>query len=285
MSHADESLRKLVSPSHYNFEAHEALACLTAYAVTQQSARALMGFLLDLDEPTDLAVSRYCARHDGFRPVENIEQISNQADEWLDDKGSTTVEELETRCFSDDIGNSSKTLSTSEDRTSSDEPSLPSPKTESNISDIDDTSLSFSPHHVLIPRIPPFQEVSTFFQDLDLPESSPDQGNLVPPDNTPALSNHTTADDSQLFPNTPIPARLPNNSRKRCIAVWSELFGQHRATGAYAKESDTGNAGKEAGNRETGKTAKIVESAVGSMERELGWWVDDVDWETAMQQG
>lgn len=58
MSHADESLRRLVAPSHYVLEAHEALACLTAYAVMQQSARKLVGFLLDFDEPTDVAVNQ-----------------------------------------------------------------------------------------------------------------------------------------------------------------------------------------------------------------------------------
>ncbi|KAL8757559.1 MAG: hypothetical protein Q9199_002130 [Rusavskia elegans] len=218
---------------------------------------------------------------------DNNEQISNQLDEWLNDKDSATIEELETSDFPNDIGNPSKTLPTSDDGITSKKPSLQSPETKSNVSDIDNTSPSFTP--ASRPRTRAYHHSKKFSPsppDFDLPNSTPpDRDNPIPLDNTPALSKHSTADDSQPFLNTPIPARPPNDKRKRCIAVWPELFGQHRAAGAYAKDSDTGNAGKEAGNRKTGKTAKIAESTVGRMERELGRWGDDVDWETAMQQG
>ena len=91
LSH-DELSRKLISPNHYVFEAHSALACLTAYAVTQQSARELMGFLLDMHEPTDLAVSRYCASHDRARQHEENEQMSNHIVKSLEDDDAAIIE-------------------------------------------------------------------------------------------------------------------------------------------------------------------------------------------------
>ncbi|KAI4259404.1 MAG: hypothetical protein L6R42_004589 [Xanthoria sp. 1 TBL-2021] len=188
--------------------------------LTQQSARKLVGFLLDFDEPTDLA--------------------------------------LETSDFPNDIGNPSKTLPTSDDGITSKKPSLQSPETKSNVSDIDDTSPSFTPASRPRPRAYHHsKKFSPSPPDSDLPNSTPpDRDNPIPPDNTPTLSNHSTADDSQPFLNTPIPTHPLNDKRKRCIAVWPELFGQHRAAGADAKDTDTGNAGKEAGNRETGETAR-----------------------------
>lgn len=48
------------------------------YAVTQQSARESVGFLLDVKEPADMAVTGHCARHDRIR-YKKIQQISNQS--------------------------------------------------------------------------------------------------------------------------------------------------------------------------------------------------------------
>ena len=40
------------------------MACTYGYAVTQSSARALMGFMLDLDRALDEAMSLFCVTHD-----------------------------------------------------------------------------------------------------------------------------------------------------------------------------------------------------------------------------
>lgn len=47
----------------YVFAADGGMACTFAYAVNHRSARTLMGFLLDLDEPMDFALSSYCGRY------------------------------------------------------------------------------------------------------------------------------------------------------------------------------------------------------------------------------
>lgn len=47
------------------------------YAVTQQSARESVGFLLDVKEPANMAVTGHCAMRDRIR--HKIRQISNQS--------------------------------------------------------------------------------------------------------------------------------------------------------------------------------------------------------------
>lgn len=39
------------------------MSSLYGYAVTQWTAKMLMGWLLDVNEPTDFAVSKFCAHH------------------------------------------------------------------------------------------------------------------------------------------------------------------------------------------------------------------------------
>ncbi|KAL8688519.1 MAG: hypothetical protein Q9224_004862 [Gallowayella concinna] len=46
--------------AHYVFPARGGMSCLYGYAITSKSAKTLMGWLLDLDEPTDFAISQYC---------------------------------------------------------------------------------------------------------------------------------------------------------------------------------------------------------------------------------
>ncbi|KAL8811757.1 MAG: hypothetical protein Q9200_001556 [Gallowayella weberi] len=45
---------------HYVFSAGGGMSCLYGYAITHESAKTLMGWLLDVDEPTDFAISQYC---------------------------------------------------------------------------------------------------------------------------------------------------------------------------------------------------------------------------------
>lgn len=46
---------------HWVFPTSGGMACLYGYAVTQRSARMLMGWLLDVDEPVDFAYGKSCA--------------------------------------------------------------------------------------------------------------------------------------------------------------------------------------------------------------------------------
>lgn len=115
------------------------------YAVTQQSARESVGFLLDVKERADMAVTGHCARHDPIR-YKKIQQISNQSNGWHDDEDSATLGELVTSDVPPDIADfctPSKTKSALDDEIS-DESFLTPSKTKSNVSGIDDTSPSFS---------------------------------------------------------------------------------------------------------------------------------------------
>ena len=49
--------------AHWVFRTSGGMACLYGYAVTQRSARMLMGWLLDVDEATDFAVGKFCSNH------------------------------------------------------------------------------------------------------------------------------------------------------------------------------------------------------------------------------
>lgn len=49
------------------------------YAVSQQSARESVGFLLDVNEPAVMTATGHCARHDRIRH-KKIQQISNLSD-------------------------------------------------------------------------------------------------------------------------------------------------------------------------------------------------------------
>lgn len=52
------------SPMHWVFYAKGGMACTWGYAVTQKSARALMGFMVDVDKAVDLSMSQFCETHD-----------------------------------------------------------------------------------------------------------------------------------------------------------------------------------------------------------------------------
>ena len=52
------------SQSHWVYYARGGMACTWGYAVTQKSARALMGFLSDVDKAVDEAMSQYCGQGD-----------------------------------------------------------------------------------------------------------------------------------------------------------------------------------------------------------------------------
>ena len=45
---------------HMVFKARGGLACTYGYAVNRRSARSLLGWLLDVDDPVDLAMSEWC---------------------------------------------------------------------------------------------------------------------------------------------------------------------------------------------------------------------------------
>ena len=49
---------------HYLYYARGGIACTYGYAVTNESARSLLGFLLDVSDPVDFAISRYCEHYD-----------------------------------------------------------------------------------------------------------------------------------------------------------------------------------------------------------------------------
>ncbi|KAL8828218.1 MAG: hypothetical protein Q9170_006697 [Blastenia crenularia] len=49
--------------THYVFAADGGMACCFGYAINYKSARSLLGWLLDLDEPVDFALSSYCGNH------------------------------------------------------------------------------------------------------------------------------------------------------------------------------------------------------------------------------
>ncbi|KAL8851857.1 MAG: hypothetical protein Q9221_003283 [Calogaya cf. arnoldii] len=148
--------------------------------------------------------------------------------------------------------------------------------------------------------LPP-PEITCPVSDIDEPSPTPARASRphsqafslserVPPSSKDSKIETPLADQKSLTIQTLIsttPSALTHPpTQANAIAVWPELFGQHRAAGAYAKDSDTGNAGKEAGSRQTGETWKIAESAAGRMEKEFGrWGVKDVDWDTAMQKG
>ena len=48
---------------HYVYEVYGGTACTFGYAVTQASARMLLGHLLDIASPTDFAISAFCKSH------------------------------------------------------------------------------------------------------------------------------------------------------------------------------------------------------------------------------
>ena len=48
---------------HYVYPVSGGMSCLYGYAINHQSARTLMGWLVDVDEPTDFAISQYCETH------------------------------------------------------------------------------------------------------------------------------------------------------------------------------------------------------------------------------
>ncbi|CAF9910117.1 MAG: hypothetical protein HETSPECPRED_009616 [Heterodermia speciosa] len=87
--------------AHWVFRTHGGMACLYGYAVTQRSARMLMGWLLDVDEATDFAVGKFCSNHScvtvwpeligshkSAGPRNRDSSISNQTDEARE-KGET----------------------------------------------------------------------------------------------------------------------------------------------------------------------------------------------------
>ncbi|KAL8703110.1 MAG: hypothetical protein Q9201_003701 [Fulgogasparrea decipioides] len=226
-------LRRLSSPNHYVFPAHRDVACLTAYAVTQRSARELMGYLLDADEPTDLAVSRYCGRSDlaTSAPDPNPKNVAEpREDAEISRKNALSPNRKYIR--------SRKTSSS------------PSPL--------------LRPHpRAFSPATEPSNETSVW------------RGSL------PAVEDEYSAGGKDIrlpeyFHNTPLPPPDPSDTGKNCIVVWPELIGQHRAAGAYSKDSDTGNAGKEQGERREGMTGKIVESARLDWHTRFGKQIEEV---------
>lgn len=52
------------SHAHWVYYPHGGLCCNWAYAVTRASAKSLLVWLQDLDEPTDFAMSRWCGLND-----------------------------------------------------------------------------------------------------------------------------------------------------------------------------------------------------------------------------
>jgi len=48
---------------HWVFRVHGGMACIYGYAVTQWAAKMLMGWLLDLDQHPDIAISGFCENH------------------------------------------------------------------------------------------------------------------------------------------------------------------------------------------------------------------------------
>ncbi|KAL8832372.1 MAG: hypothetical protein Q9170_004908 [Blastenia crenularia] len=48
------------SEMHFVFPAQGGMSCLYAYAINYKSARTLLGWLMDVDAPTDFAISNYC---------------------------------------------------------------------------------------------------------------------------------------------------------------------------------------------------------------------------------
>ncbi|KAL8734425.1 MAG: hypothetical protein Q9181_003205 [Wetmoreana brouardii] len=211
-------LRRLSSPNHYVFPAHRGVACLTAYAVTQRSARELMGFLLDVDEPTDLAVTRYCGRSDPATSAPDPEP---------------------------------KYVARSREDPEVSRENAPPP----NRKYIRSRKASSSPSPLLRPHPRAFSSVT-----------EPSNETSVWKDSLPAVEEEYSTGGKNIrlpdyFHNTPLPPPDPSDTGKNCIVVWPELIGQHRAAGAYSKDSDTGNAGKEKGERLEGMTGKIVDSA------------------------
>ncbi|KAL9591958.1 MAG: hypothetical protein Q9179_007201 [Wetmoreana sp. 5 TL-2023] len=51
------------SQMHYVFPVRGGMSCLYGYAINYKSARTLLGWLIDVDEPTDFAISKYCERY------------------------------------------------------------------------------------------------------------------------------------------------------------------------------------------------------------------------------
>ncbi|KAL9634829.1 MAG: hypothetical protein Q9164_003844 [Protoblastenia rupestris] len=65
---APDDSRTFVDPSssqvHYQFYARGGIACTYGYAVTYESAQLLLGWLLDVDDPVDFAMSSWCQQRD-----------------------------------------------------------------------------------------------------------------------------------------------------------------------------------------------------------------------------
>ena len=51
------------APAHWVYYAHGGLCCTWGYAVTRESAKSLLAWLQDLNEPIDYAMSRWCGVH------------------------------------------------------------------------------------------------------------------------------------------------------------------------------------------------------------------------------
>ncbi|KAI4087265.1 MAG: hypothetical protein L6R37_008340, partial [Teloschistes peruensis] len=87
--------------THYVFPVRGGMSCLYGYALNHRSVRTLVGWLLDVDEPTDFAASRYCEHflciavwpeligfHKPAGPHSKDSSISDTDDGWRDQSES-----------------------------------------------------------------------------------------------------------------------------------------------------------------------------------------------------
>lgn len=244
-----------------------------------------MGFLLDMDEPTDLAVSRYCGRHQGNGHAQDEESEASENERL------TNPDDMDTFDWPDDIDDLHNTTAELDDEQSpAQESSLPSPSTVDPPTELDkapDSSAHFlrthprafrqaedSPSHPATDDSPAASKISPRSHQVNHEGTNiPAEADISPDDyDIDDLSIHPPEHLLKTFHNTPLLPRPTLDVGKRCLVVWPELFGQHRAAGSYARDSDTGNAGKEAGKRVVGETAKVVDSAVGRMKERFGRW-------------
>ncbi|KAL9582186.1 MAG: hypothetical protein Q9212_003440 [Teloschistes hypoglaucus] len=90
--------------THYVFLVRGGMSCLYGYAVNHRSVRTLMGWLLDVDEPTDFAASKYCEHfrciavwpeligsHKPAGPHSKDSSISDTDDGWRDQGESRNI--------------------------------------------------------------------------------------------------------------------------------------------------------------------------------------------------